>query len=164
MSEDASEATGAAAPAVAETVASARAVPPAATPAACDRKRRRVAAAGIGVLFSESAWGMGLSSLLRVRAGAEVPSFPSACFCDNTVLMKRQTVITKKRRGPAPTGKGTLIGVRLQPAQLASLDAWITKQEKPYTRPEAIRGMMETILHILAKDQGEKPARKAKIR
>jgi hypothetical protein len=78
--------------------------------------------------------------------------------------MKRQTVITKKRRGPAPTGKGTLIGVRLQPAQLASLDAWITKQEKPYTRPEAIRGMMETILHILAKDQGEKPARKAKIR
>ena len=54
--------------------------------------------------------------------------------------------------------------MRLQPAQLASLDAWITKQEKPYTRPEAIRGMMETILHILAKDQGEKPARKAKIR
>jgi hypothetical protein len=58
--------------------------------------------------------------------------------------------------------KGTLIGVRLQPSQLAALDAWIGKQEKPYTRPEAIRGMMETILHILSKDTGEKPQKKAK--
>jgi hypothetical protein len=78
--------------------------------------------------------------------------------------MKRQTVITKKRRGPAPTGKGTLIGVRLQPAHLVALDAWIAKQTTPVTRPEAIRAMMETILHILSKDQGEKPAKKAKIR
>jgi hypothetical protein len=99
----------------------------------------------------------------RVRTGAEV-CFPSACFCDNTVFMKRQTVITQKRRGPAPTGKGTLIGVRLQPPQLAALDAWIDKQDASLTRPEAIRAMMETILHILSKDSGEKPAKKAKIR
>ena len=52
--------------------------------------------------------------------------------------------------------------VRLEPTQLARLDAWIARQEKPYTRPEAIRGMMETILHILAKDPGEKPAKRAK--
>jgi hypothetical protein len=78
--------------------------------------------------------------------------------------MNRQTVITKKRRGPAPTGKGTLIGVRLQPHQLKALDAWIDKQEASLTRPEAIRAMMETILHILSKDSGEKPAKKAKIR
>jgi hypothetical protein len=76
--------------------------------------------------------------------------------------MAKQTVITKKRRGPAPTGKGTLIGVRLQPSQLAALDGWIAKQEKRYTRPEAIRAMMETILHILSKDPGEKPVKKAK--
>jgi hypothetical protein len=44
--------------------------------------------------------------------------------------MFRQTVITKKRRGPAPTGKGTLVGVRLQPAQLEALDAWIAKQKR----------------------------------
>jgi hypothetical protein len=44
--------------------------------------------------------------------------------------MVRQTVITKKRRGPAPTGKGTLVGVRLQPAQLEALDAWIAKQKR----------------------------------
>jgi hypothetical protein len=30
------------------------------------------------------------------------------------------------------------------------------------TRPEAIRAMMETILHIPSKDTGEKPAKKAK--
>ena len=78
--------------------------------------------------------------------------------------MAKQIVITKKRRGPAPTGKGTLIGVRLQPHQLKALDAWIEKQEASLTRPEAIRAMMETILHILSKDSGEKPAKKAKIR
>jgi hypothetical protein len=58
--------------------------------------------------------------------------------------------------------KGTLIGVRLQPFHLKALDAWIAKQHPPVTRPEAIRAMMETVLHILPKDTGEKPARKAK--
>jgi hypothetical protein len=56
--------------------------------------------------------------------------------------------------------KGTLIGVRLQPFQLAALDAWIDKQSAPLTRPEAIRAMMETILPILSKDTGEKPAKR----
>jgi hypothetical protein len=32
------------------------------------------------------------------------------------------------------------------------------------TRPEAIRAMMETILHILSKDRGDKPTKKAKAR
>ncbi len=58
--------------------------------------------------------------------------------------------------------KGTLIGVRLQPSQLAALDRWIAKQDAPLTRPEAIRAMMETILHILSKDVGERPPKKAK--
>jgi hypothetical protein len=61
--------------------------------------------------------------------------------------MVRQTVITKKRRGPAPTGKGTLVGVCLQPAQLEALDAWIAKQ-KPLDKttdklfPEVRRGLL----------------------
>jgi hypothetical protein len=76
--------------------------------------------------------------------------------------MAKQIVITKKRRGPAPTGKGTLIGVRLQPSHLKALDAWIAKQDAPLTRPEAIRAMMETILHILSKDVGERLPKKAK--
>jgi hypothetical protein len=37
-------------------------------------------------------------------------------------------------------------------------------QEPPVTRPEAIRGMIDAMLHILAKDPGEKPAKKAKTR
>jgi hypothetical protein len=45
---------------------------------------------------------------------------------------------------------------------LAALDGWIAKQDAPLTRPEAIRAMMETILHILSKDVGEKPSKKAK--
>src|SRR5260370_12022471 len=90
--------------------------------------------------------------MVRVRAGAEVSASPSACFCVNTVFMKRQTVITKKRRGPAPTGKGTLVGVRLQPDLLSAIDAWITKQNAPLTRPEAIRALLDAILIIVAKD------------
>jgi hypothetical protein len=42
------------------------------------------------------------------------------------------------------------------------IDAWIAQQEVPVKRPEAIRAVMETILHILSKDRGEKPAKKAK--
>src|SRR3954453_21262745 len=39
----------------------------------------------------------------------EVAPFLPARFCADTVLtMMQETVITKKRRGPAPTGKGTL--------------------------------------------------------
>lgn len=60
--------------------------------------------------------------------------------------------------------KGTLVGVRLQPHHLKALDAWIDKQKEPYTRPEAIRSMIEPMLNSLAKDTGEKPVKKAKTR
>jgi hypothetical protein len=57
--------------------------------------------------------------------------------------MKRQTVVSKKRRGPPATGKGTPIVVRLQPDQLAALDAYIARQPEPKpSRPEAIRRVM----------------------
>ncbi len=51
--------------------------------------------------------------------------------------------------------------VRLQPSQLKALDGWIANQDALLTRPEAIRAMMETILHIPSKDP-ERPAKKAK--
>ena len=60
----------------------------------------------------------------------------------------KATVITKKRRGPAPTGKGTLVGVRLQPSQLDALDGWIAKQGASMTRPEAIRVVLNLVLHV----------------
>ena len=59
---------------------------------------------------------------------------------------------------------GTLVGVRLQAGQIKAVDAWAAKQNPPVTRPEAIRAMMETILHILSKDRDDTPAKKAKIR
>jgi hypothetical protein len=59
---------------------------------------------------------------------------------------------------------GTLVGVRLQAGQIKAIDAWATKQEPPVTRPEAIRGMVDAMLHILAKDPSEKLAEKAKAK
>jgi hypothetical protein len=58
--------------------------------------------------------------------------------------MKRQTVITKKKPGPPATGKGTLVGVRLQPEDLAAVDQWAAKQKEQPTRPEAIRALVRT--------------------
>jgi len=56
------------------------------------------------------------------------------------------TVAPKKRRGPAPTGIGTSINVRLQPDQLATLDAWINRQASDVSRPEAVRQLLATAL------------------
>ncbi len=52
----------------------------------------------------------------------------------------------QKRRGPAPTGKGTPIQVRLQPGALAALEAWCSKQSDKPSRPEGIRRLVDTAL------------------
>jgi hypothetical protein len=57
-----------------------------------------------------------------------------------------ETVSTRKRRGPKPTGKGVLVGVRLQPDQLAALDAWIAAQTIPTSRANAIRLLLGRVL------------------
>jgi hypothetical protein len=57
--------------------------------------------------------------------------------------MGKQTVLAKKRRGPAPTGKGVQVVVRLQPDPLSALDKWVAKQEDQPTRAEAIRRLVE---------------------
>ena len=49
----------------------------------------------------------------------------------------------KKKRGPLPTGKGTLIGLRLQPGPLARVDLWAASQKDDPSRPEAIRRLVE---------------------
>ena len=62
--------------------------------------------------------------------------------------MRRQTVLTQKRkkRGPPATGKGTLVGVRLQPELLAALDEWAVARNLGLGRPEAIRRLLEIAL------------------
>jgi hypothetical protein len=52
--------------------------------------------------------------------------------------MKSEKIVRKKR---APV-TGTLVGVRLQPPELARLDDWVAKQEDNPTRPEGVRRLM----------------------
>ena len=44
-----------------------------------------------------------------------------------------------------------LIGVRMQPDELAELDDWIAKQDEPATRPKAIRRLVELGLKVKGK-------------
>lgn len=53
--------------------------------------------------------------------------------------MERQAVVPKKKRGPAPTGKGAQIQVRLQSDLLDALDTFIADGEGEMSRPEALR-------------------------
>jgi hypothetical protein len=62
------------------------------------------------------------------------------------MMTDQATVISRKRKGPAPTGKGTPIMLRLQPDQLAKLDEWIAAQSPPPSRPEAIRKILGGVL------------------
>jgi len=70
--------------------------------------------------------------------------------------MIKSTSDNTKPRWKRSAIKGTLIGVRLQPEHLKALDKWIDQQKDPYTRPEAIRGMIETMLRIPSKSAGKK--------
>ena len=68
---------------------------------------------------------------------------------DIRVRMSRQSLISKmskKKPGPAPTGVGTPILVRLQPPDLAAIDEWASEQDDPPSRPEAIRRMIKLAL------------------
>ena len=68
--------------------------------------------------------------MVRVRAGAEVASFPSARF-----------YVIKKSRGRPATGIRQLVGVRLDANVLDAIDDWRGKEM--LGRPEAIRRLVE---------------------
>ncbi len=63
--------------------------------------------------------------------------------------MAKSINVIKKSRGRPATGQGTLVGVRLQPDQLAALDAWIDIQDASLTRPEAIRAMLTMVTKLV---------------
>jgi hypothetical protein len=56
----------------------------------------------------------------------------------------------KKRIGRPPVG-ALLIGVRVPPADVATLDAWIKKHAPEMSRPEAIRRLVELGLKVKGK-------------
>lgn len=60
--------------------------------------------------------------------------------------MTRQSLLSRKKRGPPATGKGRLIGVRIQPNDLRALDGWIKQQDDKPSRPEAIRRLVGQVL------------------
>jgi Ribbon-helix-helix protein, copG family len=53
-------------------------------------------------------------------------------------MPRQKTVVSKKRRGPAPTGKGAPVMVRLQPDMLAGVDQFVAERDG-ISRPEAVR-------------------------
>ena len=65
--------------------------------------------------------------------------------------MKKKTPISKKRRGPAPTGVGKAQLVRIHDKQLAEIDAWVGHQHEAISRPEAIRRLVELGLMVKGK-------------
>jgi hypothetical protein len=67
-------------------------------------------------------------------------------------IMKKQTVVPRKKRGPPATGKGEPVVVRMHPPMLTGLDGWIAKQKQPFpSRPEAVRRLVEIGLKAKAK-------------
>jgi hypothetical protein len=67
--------------------------------------------------------------------------FPSARLRVNTKPMRKPA---KKKIGrPVTTGKGTLVGVRLQSELLATLDDWRQSEPDQPGRPEALRRLAE---------------------
>jgi hypothetical protein len=50
------------------------------------------------------------------------------------------------KRGPAPTGKGTTIGVRCQDDFIKAIDAWRGGQAVPPSRAAALRHLAEEAL------------------
>ena len=57
--------------------------------------------------------------------------------------VQRERANPKKRRGPAPTGKGAPVVVRLQPDALEWLDAERARRDPVPSRPEMIRILLE---------------------
>jgi hypothetical protein len=60
-------------------------------------------------------------------------------------MTTQETVLARKRRGPAPTGKGQQVVVRLQPDDLELLDVWIAANEPHTSRPEALRRILRLV-------------------
>ena len=63
-------------------------------------------------------------------------------------MARRSVTVRKKKRAAPPAGKGTLIGLRLEPATLARVDPWAASQQDDPSRAEAIRRLVELALAI----------------
>ncbi|MGE0283315.1 MAG: hypothetical protein AB7P20_22220, partial [Rhizobiaceae bacterium] len=71
-------------------------------------------------------------------------TFPRLVYCVIMVNMaKQETVLARKRRGPAPTGINPMIGVRMPKAEIEAVDRWRAEQPDKPSRPIAIRRLVD---------------------
>jgi hypothetical protein len=96
-----------------------------------------------GVLYTRVAWGMGLSSLLGVRAGAEADTSPRLAFTVLHFMAKSNKVVPKKGRGRPATGRNPVTAIRLSMELRETVDKWAGKQDDQPGRSEAIRRLVE---------------------
>src|SRR5215210_5987255 len=93
-------------------------------------------------------------SVLRNRSGSWRPSwrcprqrgsdsFPSACFYDKRLFMKKPINDNQKRRGRPATGTAPLVGVRMTPDFQKNIKAWSKAQADKPSLAEAIRRLVE---------------------
>ena len=83
------------------------------------------------------------AKVVRLGPGGSGTFLP-ARYCVIMIFMaKQETVTTKKRRGPAPTGRGHLIGLRWHEPDLERIDTWRKQQDDLPSRSEAIRRLVE---------------------
>ena len=86
--------------------------------------------------------------MARVRAGAEVATSPRLAFMVPK-FMGKSIKVTKKPRGRPATGRGTQIGERWHPTELAAIDAWIAASaDKTITRSHAVRRLVALGLKV----------------
>ena len=83
------------------------------------------------------------SFLARVRAEAEVLTFPSACFYDNRKIMQKSIKDNRKMRGRPATGTAPLVGVRMTEDFQDAIKAWAKKQPDTPPLATAIRRLVE---------------------
>ena len=77
------------------------------------------------------------------RAGAEVRSFPSACFYAKQKIMKKEISAKQKSRGRPATGITPMMGFRADPVIRAEIVRWAENQPDNPTLSEAIRRLVE---------------------
>ena len=77
----------------------------------------------------------GINKIIRVTIDFGLP------------LWIRETVQIEKLRGAPPTGKRTLIGVRIQPDGLATLESWIMDDGRGL-----IRRLVETPFQVMRRE------------
>jgi len=64
-------------------------------------------------------------------------------------IMGKSIKVTKKSRGRPATGRGTQIGERWHPAELAAIDAWIASSaDNKITRAHAVRRLVALGLKV----------------